>query len=145
MVRNYSKNDFETAYAPLFPKEKVTRVIVINKNGKAPWSDLIEVCVLIRSFAVFPSQFVDLYNGCLQWGILPNIWKGGSLRALLKSDNKDTRDLPTDLASPRRSEGSGKAVEAASHRNLLRTWKKIGRTVWVCPGTFNRRSNSRDA
>lgn len=31
-------------------------------------------------------------NGCLQWGVFPSIWKTGSLRALLKGEDKDAKD-----------------------------------------------------
>ncbi|GHJ61407.1 hypothetical protein NOK12_39250 [Nocardioides sp. OK12] len=62
------------------------------RNGKAPGPDLIEVCVLKRAFSVIPTQFTDLFNGCLKWGIFPSIWKEGSLRALLKGADKDAED-----------------------------------------------------
>lgn len=62
------------------------------KNGKAPGTDLIEVGVLKRALSVIPGELVRLFNGCLQWGVFPSIWKEGSLRVLLKGEDKDAKD-----------------------------------------------------
>ena len=73
------------------------------KNDKAPGTDLIEIKVLKISVREIPDQFLRLFNGCLQWGVFPTIWKEGSLRVLLKGDNKDVKDskslyvIPIDL------------------------------------------------
>lgn len=62
------------------------------KNGRAPGLDLIEVEVLKRACMTIPGQLVRLFNGCLLWGIFPSAWKEGSLRALLKSEDKDEKN-----------------------------------------------------
>ena len=62
------------------------------KNDKAPGMDLIEIKVLKISVREIPEQFLRLFNGCLQWGVFPKIWKEGSLRVLLKGEDKDVKD-----------------------------------------------------
>lgn len=59
------------------------------KNGKAPGLDIIEVEVLKRACLAIPGQLVKLFNGCLLWSVFPSAWKEGSLRVLLKGEDKD--------------------------------------------------------
>lgn len=42
-------------------------------------------------------MLVKLYNECLRFGVFPRIWKIGSIRVLLKDQNKD----PTNVRSYR--------------------------------------------
>ncbi|KMQ90177.1 reverse transcriptase [Lasius niger] len=83
----------DTADAPLFLEAEVARVVKSFKNNnKAPGPDLVEVKVLKTAVKVIPGQITRLFNGCLQWGVFPKAWKTGSLRALLKGEDKDEQD-----------------------------------------------------
>ncbi|CAK9834251.1 Retrovirus-related Pol polyprotein from type-1 retrotransposable element R1 (Fragment), partial [Anthophora retusa] len=61
-------------------------------NRKAPGPDQIEVLAMKAACTAIPDQMVRLFNGCLQWGVFPSIWKESSLRALLKGEDKDEMD-----------------------------------------------------
>lgn len=80
-----------------FTQTEVEKAAKTFKNGKAPGPDLVEVVVLKAALFTIPDQFVRLFNACLQHGTFPAAWKEGSLRALLKGDDKD----PTDPKSYR--------------------------------------------
>lgn len=82
----------ETPDDPLFTRAELAVAVKSLKNDKAPGPDLIEVAVLKTAFAVIPDQLLRLFNGCLQWGTFPSAWKEGSLRVLLKGEDKDERD-----------------------------------------------------
>lgn len=82
----------DTADAPFFTEQEVAKVVRTFKNNKAPGPDLIEVSVLKAACSVIPGQLVRLFNGCLQWGVFPSVWKVGSLRVLLKGEDKDEKD-----------------------------------------------------
>jgi alkylated DNA nucleotide flippase Atl1 len=92
IVRENAQIAPETVNAPLFTEQEVAKAVRTFKNNKAPGPDLIEVCVLKAACKVIPGQIVRLFNGCLQWGVFPSIWKEGSLRVLLKSEDKDEKD-----------------------------------------------------
>lgn len=92
LVRENSKIPPETDDAPFFTEQEVIQAVKVFKNNKAPGPDLIEVSVLKAACRVIPDQIVRLFNGCLKWGVFPSVWKVGSLRALLKGEDKDERD-----------------------------------------------------
>ena len=81
-----------TAEAPFFTEHEMVREVRTFKNNKAPGPDLIEVKVLKVACSVIPGQIARLFNGCLQWGVFPSVWKRGSLRVLLKAEDKDEKD-----------------------------------------------------
>lgn len=81
-----------TTDAEPFTEADVEYAVRSFKNNKAPGPDLIEVCAIKATCKVIPGQLVRLFNGCLQWGVFPSAWKEGSLRILLKSDDKDEKD-----------------------------------------------------
>ena len=78
--------------APPFDKEEVRRAISKMKNGKAPGPDRIEVEVLKASHAIICRELRGLFNACLRYGIFPETWKEGSIRALLKDPDRDASD-----------------------------------------------------
>lgn len=78
--------------APLISEAEVICVVKTFKNKKAPGPDQIEVTVLKVACSVIPRQIVRLFNGCLQWGVFPSVWKEGSLRVLPKGEDKDEKD-----------------------------------------------------
>lgn len=81
-----------TADAPLITVSELRSAVKTFKNKKSPGLDLIEVSVLKVACRVIPGQIVRLFNGCLQWGVFPSVWKEGSLRVLLKGEDKDEKD-----------------------------------------------------
>jgi len=91
-IRDRSQIAPETTDAPLFTEQELARAVRTFKNNKAPGLDLIEVSVLKMACRVIPEQIVRMYNGCLQWGVFPTTWKRGSLRVLLKGEDKDEKD-----------------------------------------------------
>lgn len=91
-IRINSKVSPDTADAPSFTALEIAATVRTFKNNKAPGLDLVEVVVLKTACNTIPGQFVRLFNGCLQWGVFPSIWKEGSLRVLLKGEDKDERD-----------------------------------------------------
>lgn len=91
-VRENSEVSPETDDAPFFTEQEVIQAVRLFKNNKAPGPDLIEVSVLKAACKIIPGQIVRLFNGCLKWGVFPSVWKVGSLRALLKGEDKDERD-----------------------------------------------------
>jgi len=72
--------------------EEVADAVKTFKNNKAPDIDLIEVTVIKAACRLIPGQIVRMFNGCLQWGVFPSVWKRGSLRVLLKGEDKDEKD-----------------------------------------------------
>jgi len=88
-VRINSKVSPDTADAPSFTASEMAVAVRTFKNNKAPGLDLVEVVVLKAACSIIPGQFVRLFNGCLQWGVFPSVWKEGSLRVLLKGEDKD--------------------------------------------------------
>lgn len=92
VIRENARVTPETTDAPLFTEREVLQMAGTFKSNRAPGSDLIEVNVLKAACKIIPGQFVRLYNGCLQWGVFPSIWKEGSLRVLLKGEDKDEKD-----------------------------------------------------
>jgi len=91
-IRVTCRNAPDTADAPLMTVEEVADVDKSFKNKKAPGLDLIEAAVLKAACSLIPGQLVMLFNGCPQWGVFPSVWKEGSLRVLLKGEDKDERD-----------------------------------------------------
>jgi len=92
VIRENSRIAPETIDTPLFTELELVRAVRTFKNNKAPGPDLIEVSVLKMACRVIPNQIVKIYNGCLQWGVFPSVWKRGSLRVLLKGGDKDEKD-----------------------------------------------------
>lgn len=91
-IRVSSRVPPSAADAPFFTVAEVAVAVRTFKNNKAPGSDLVEVAVMKAACKVIPGQLVKLYNGCLQWGVFPSVWKEGSLRVLLKDEGRDERD-----------------------------------------------------
>ena len=91
-IRNLAKIAPDTANAPFFTGKEMDIAGKTFKNDKTLGIDLIEIKVLKISVREIPEQFLRLFNGCLQWGVFPKIWKEGSLRVLLKGEDKDVKD-----------------------------------------------------
>lgn len=91
-VREGSVGAPDTPDDPQFTIDELSAAVKTLKNGKAPGLDLIEVVTLKAAFAAIPGQLVRLFNGCLQVGVFPSAWKEGSLRVLLKGEDKDEKD-----------------------------------------------------
>lgn len=72
----------------------ITRAVRSMRNRKSPGRDLIEVEMLRRAVGsgLLP-VLVELYNGCLRFGVFPKIWKTGIIRVLLKSPSKDPMEI----------------------------------------------------
>ncbi|KAK2574716.1 hypothetical protein KPH14_013039, partial [Odynerus spinipes] len=68
---------------------EVARAIYSLRNGKAPGLDRMEVEALKRSWPYLAKEITAVLRGCLQWSTFPAAWKIGSVRALLKSPEKD--------------------------------------------------------
>lgn len=92
VVRQRAREPFDTEDAGVFTEAEMKKACRTFVNGKAPGPDLIEVEVLKRACSVIPDQLLRLYNACLTWGIFPAAWKEGSLRVLLKGEDKDEKD-----------------------------------------------------
>lgn len=71
---------------------ELIRSICRMKNGKSPGLDGIEVEVLKRAARVAPGLLLRVYNACFKENIFPTIWKTGSMRVILKGDDKDKMD-----------------------------------------------------
>lgn len=77
---------------------EVIKAVNSIRSGKSPGRDLIEVVMIKKAIgAGLLPLLVQLYNGCLQYGVFPKIWKLGIIRVLLKSQDKD----PTKVRSYR--------------------------------------------
>lgn len=91
-IREGSRSEPSTSDAPVFKGEEMVAAVKTFKCRKAPGPDLIEVAVLKAAVRLIPGQLLRLYNGCLQWGVFPSVWKVGSLRVLLKGEDKDVEN-----------------------------------------------------
>ena len=91
-IRKSVKFPPDTEDTPPFMAVEVKMAVSSFKNKKAPGTDLVEVTVLKKAIQVIPTQIVKLINGCLQHGVFPEVWKEGSLRLLIKGDDKDETD-----------------------------------------------------
>ena len=91
------------------------------KNGKARGPDVIEVEVLKTACTQITDQITRLFNSCLELGVFPKAWKEGSLRVLLKGEDKDVTDpksyRPLCLLSV-----IGKLSEKHLKKRLLKTY-----------------------
>jgi len=94
VIRSLARITPDTTDAPFFTGKEIAIAIKTFKNNKAPGSvNHIEVKVLKISIREIPKQFLRVFNGCLQWGVFPTIWKKSSLRILLKGEDKDVKNL----------------------------------------------------
>ena len=91
-IRKGVKLPPNTEDTPPFVAAEVKTAARSLKNKKAPGTDLVEVTVLKKAIQLIPTQIVRLVNGCLQHGVFPEVWKEGSLRLLIKGDDKDETD-----------------------------------------------------
>lgn len=91
-IREKSKEMPNTANAPLFTGREIIKMAKGFKNNKAPGPDLVESRVLKEVVSIIPDQITRLFNNCLQKGVFPKVWKEGTLRVLLKGEDKDERD-----------------------------------------------------
>ena len=66
-----------------------------HRKGKAPGHDLIEPGMLHQLAAsdIFVAVTTELFNGCLVHGVFPDVWKLGDIRTLLKSAEKDPKEV----------------------------------------------------
>lgn len=126
VVRDGARVAPDTPNAAPFTEAEVRNIVRNLKNNKAPGPDLIEVVVLKAAFSTIPAQMVRLFNACLQWGTFPSAWKEGSLRILLKGEDKDEQDpksyRPICLLSV-----IGKLFESLLKERLARTAMAPGR------------------
>ena len=72
---------------------EVTKIIKRLKSGKAPGPDRMEVWMLKRAMPRLGGELVRLFNGCLRFGIFPKPWKEGSIRVLLKGEDKNQEEV----------------------------------------------------
>lgn len=72
-----------------FHESEICSALRSLRNGKAPGPDRIEVEVLKASYRTLHAELQQLYNGCMRHGVFPGTWKTGSVRALLKTPDKD--------------------------------------------------------
>lgn len=91
-VRGRALLELPTEDAPEFTEVEVEAAVRALADGKAPGLDLIEVVVLKKALPVISGQLVRLYNKCMSYGVFPAVWKVGSLRVLLKGEDKDEKD-----------------------------------------------------
>lgn len=77
---------------PEFDDMEIDTAIGQCRVGRSPGLDLMEVEVLKRVWLVCPQVLTSLYNECLALGIFPQCWKTGSLKLLLKSNDKPTHE-----------------------------------------------------
>lgn len=59
------------------------------RKGKVPREDEVVAEMLIEGWEILKEKLTKLYNGCLKWGLFPNSWMRGVIRALLKGEDKD--------------------------------------------------------
>ena len=66
-----------------------------HQKGKAPGHDLIEPDMLhkLAESDIYATVTTELFNGCLTHGVFPDIWKLGDIRTLLKSAEKDPKEV----------------------------------------------------
>lgn len=88
-VRDEASTPYGADPAPPLEREEVRKAIRRLANGKAPGLDRIEVEALKGSWPVLGAEIVSLFNACLDWGVFPQKWKHGSIRALIKGPGKD--------------------------------------------------------
>ena len=72
---------------------EVAKIIKRLKSGKAPGPDRVEVWMLKRAMPQLGGELVRLFNGCLRFGIFPEPWKEGSIRVLLKGEDKNQEEV----------------------------------------------------
>lgn len=91
-IRNSARFAPDTVDAPIITEKEVADIVKTFRDNKAPGPDLVEVRVLKAVVGIIPGQLVKLFNGCLQWGVFPSVWKEGSLRVLPKGEDRDEKD-----------------------------------------------------
>ena len=91
-IRRGSITPPEVADAVEFTYGEVRNAIMTLNDNKAPGIDGIEVAVFKRAAKIICDELVTLYNGCLKWSIFPEIWKTGSICALIKGTDRDETD-----------------------------------------------------
>ena len=119
-IRKGARRLHEAPDAPKITDEEVKSLARSMKNGKAPRPDLIEVEVLKTACTQITDQIPRLFDRCLEFGVFPKAWKEGSLRVLLKGEDKDVTDpksyRPLCLLSV-----LGKLFEKHLNERLLKT------------------------
>ena len=119
-IREGARRLPEAPDAPKITDEEVKSLVRSMKNGKAAGPDLIEVEVLKTACTQITDQITRLFNSCLEVGVFPKAWKEGSLRVLLKGEDKDATDpksyRPLCLLSV-----IGKLFEKHLNKRLLKT------------------------
>jgi len=111
-IRESSRIAPETIDAPLFTKQELIRAVRTFKNNKAPGFDLIKINVLKMACRVISDQIVRIYNGYLQWGIFPLIWKKGFIAIPSKGQRQEREGsevIPTHMSPLRSKETFRKA------------------------------------
>lgn len=82
----------DTDNTPPFTEEEVGKAIGKLKNGKAPGHDLIEAEIAKATWQRARSIVTNVMNSCLKHGKFPKTWKRGTIRVLLKGQDKDKTD-----------------------------------------------------
>ena len=91
-IRESVETPPNTEDTPPFVVGEVKIAVRAFKNKKAPGADLVEVTVLKKAVAIIPNEIIRLLNSCLKHGVFPRVWKEGSLRLLIKGNDKDETD-----------------------------------------------------
>ena len=75
--------------------DEVVVATMKHRKGKAPGHDLIEPDMLhkLAESDIYATVLAELFNGCLNHGVFPDIWKLGDIRTLLKSAEKDPKEV----------------------------------------------------
>ncbi|KAI5750180.1 hypothetical protein M8J76_013460 [Diaphorina citri] len=76
-----------------FTRDELMDAVFEIKSNKTPGIDGIHGELLKYSFRILKTEWLEIINYCLEKGYFPKIWKIGILKAILKTPDKDPKDI----------------------------------------------------
>lgn len=90
LLNEQYRNEFRIG---LFTEKELEIVMSQLKSNKAPGWEGVSNEIMREAVTLIPEQFLEVFNTCLKESVFPLIWKNGVLKFLLKSTEKDKRNV----------------------------------------------------